>query len=141
MDNKNVKNKKAIISFIFLILYIIVISIYVILLYKTPEKLNNGYFSILGILEEVFPVCGVIIGIVSLKEIKKKNEEGKELAMLGVIGPFVSFFLGIVLMTSVTTNRLKICKKATDCVKTSENYSKCKYEDKYIYCINEKDNK
>ena len=110
-------NKIGIVSFALAILSIIVIFI--------PATWTNTlyYISILGVL---------VMSIVALVQIKKKNQSGKIYAVLGLVGTILSFVIMIVIgvvqianMSEEELNDVLYCPHATDCVDNGDGTSSC----------------
>jgi hypothetical protein len=65
---------------------------------KNNQKKFNGLSIVALILAVTFPPLGLICGIIALSEIKKKNQEGKTIAILAIVLSALLMLLLIVLL-------------------------------------------
>lgn len=123
-------NKIGIVSFALAILSIIVIFMPAAAeTWATPLY----YISILG---------GLVMSIVALVQIKKKNQSGKIYAVLGLVGTILSFVImivvGVVQIANTPEEELNdvlYCPLATDCVDNGDGTSSCtSFDDSTIKC-------
>lgn len=115
---------------------------------------NTNIMAILGLIFSFFiSIIGLIFSIIALNQIKETHEEGKGLAVAGIVISIVKliFIIGMVILSVVFTTTVwgslkenimesAKCSYATNCEydETSGNYN-CIYEDgdgvdEYIIC-------
>lgn len=117
---KGGKNKLGIISLILAVISLI---------------LGFSDSTILGLLYFVCLITAFVLSIVALSQIKKKNQDGKIFAILGLVGCILVFAISIVLsvlqfgnMSDQEKNDLFYCPYVSDCV-DDNGTSSCKYID------------
>lgn len=131
-QEKGPKNKIGIASFI-----LAIISILMIFIPSDAEWLVSLYYIIL--------LVGLVMSIVALTQIKKKNQSGKGYAIFGLIGVILSFVIMIVVgviqisnMSEEEMNDLIYCPYSTDCVDNGDGTSTCIYvDDSSVKCKTE----
>ena len=106
---------------------------------------SSGTISI--ILEIFALICffgSIILGAISLKEIKKKALSGKLFAVLGIVLPIVFFVLIMVVGIIVNGDEMKEgfeqgfnCPTATQCVDNGDGTSTCQVNGEDFKCMNE----
>ncbi len=122
-QEKGPKNKIGIASFVLVILSIIILFI--------PSEAIW-----LSILYDIVVLVGLVLSIVALVQIKKKNQSGKVYAVLGLVGVILSFVIMIVVgvaqianMPEEEFNDMMYCPYVTDCVDNGDGISSCVYVD------------
>lgn len=129
---KGEKNKLAIASFV-----LAIISIVVAFIPSDAAWLGGIYYLAI--------FAGLILSIVALVQIKKKNQSGKIFAILGLVGVILSFVLifviGIIQLTNMPEqdkNNLIYCPYVTECVDNGDKTSTCLYvDDSEVVCSND----
>ncbi len=116
---KGEKNKLGIISFGLVILSIIL------------QFTNNTVVTIIG---DLSLLLAFILSIVALSQIKKKEQEGKVFAILGLVGSIIVFLVSIIIvivamgnMNEQDKNDLLFCPNSSDCVDNGDGSSSCVY--------------
>ena len=122
-QEKGAKNKIGIASFVLAIL-----SIIMLLIPSEATWLGAVYFIVV--------LAGLVMSIVALVQIKKKNQSGKVYAVLGLVGTILSFVImfvvGVVQVANMSEeefNDMIYCPYATDCVDNDDGTSSCVYVD------------
>lgn len=99
---------------------------------------------VFGIVAFITFFASIILGIMALKEIKKKVLSGKSFAVMGIVLPFVIFILaniafmvlhGDEAISDIST--IIKCAEATECVDNGDGSSTCQYEGKDFKCETE----
>jgi len=72
--------------------------------YNLSNKTLSRNFNFLAIISIVFtfvfPIVGIILGFIALKQIKKNNERGKGFAIVGIVGGFIMIILSVLFVFS-----------------------------------------
>ena len=126
---KGGKNKLAIVS--------LVLAVIALILGFIPTDA-----AIVGLLYFVSLIGAFVLSIVALSQIKKKNQDGKIFAVLGLVGSILVFVISIILgvaqignMSEQEKNDALFCPYASECVDNGDGSSSCKYVDgKTISC-------
>lgn len=118
---------------------------FVLVLISVPLAFIPSSNIILVILYNICSFGGFILSIVSLVQIKAKNQKGKVFGILGIVITVlvfvVSLIVGIVQIANMPEDELEdliYCPYATDCVKKDDEKSTCLYvDDSEITCTTE----
>jgi hypothetical protein len=83
------------------------------------NKKSNGKFNVIAILSLIFAFLlapiGIILGIVSLVQIKKTKENGYWMAIVGIIVGSLLTALGIILLLGISLFALGVSNSQKDC--------------------------
>lgn len=131
--------KKAKLAFYGSIAYLIIV-----LMTDFIFEIQGTLLVVLGIIEVVCFFGSIILGAISLKEIKKKVLSGKIFAVLGIILPIVFLVLDIVFYIIINGDEFKkgleqgfYCTQATQCVDNGNGTSTCQVNNEDFECPNE----
>ncbi len=137
-NKKGPVSKKALyafgLSFVFLFMILFDLALY---------HLDKS-FVIVDILEIGSFIACIVLGIIALKEIKKKNYSGKKYAVMGIIFPFVFYALMTIVVIAMNAdafmeafNQGFYCGTATSCVDNGDDTSTCKVNGEDFKCPNQ----
>lgn len=141
-DEEVVQEKKGPVSNKAKIAFFGSIAFFVILLIK--NFIYTGSSGAISIILEIFAlICffgSIILGAISLKEIKKKALSGKLFAVLGIVLPTVFFVLIMIIHIIVNADEAKkgfYCGMATQCVDNGDGTSTCQVNGEDFECPND----
>lgn len=132
--------KKAMYAFYGSFVYLVMLVLNNFIFVESSEVFS----TILGIIAFTCFFGSIILGIVSLNEIKKKVLSGKKFAIMGIVLPIVFFVLTFIILILLNPDEFiegfkegYNCGMATKCVDNGDGTSTCLNDGKEVKCQNE----
>jgi len=97
MEDKPKFNKFAVTAFVLILSSIVLIGLGYILDTFVIHAEFLGSIFFFGFFSSILTLTGLILAIISLKEMKKENLRGKVLAWIAIVIPIIYFSIGIIL--------------------------------------------